>query len=112
MQKISERVVSAAEPTNCTSPDISQFNMKDFVGSLTAEQRERALSLSPSLSSIRVLALGMSSRFKKKKLEMLPAPDKLPGMGLTNIAFRHPKLSLNIKPTGKHLLMEQLRKEG
>lgn len=44
---------------------------------------------------------------------MRPAPDKLPATGLANIAFRHPKLSFNTKPTGKHLLPKQLHcKQG
>lgn len=44
MKKLLERLVSAAETTNYTCPDISSFNMKDFVGSLTAVHRERAVS--------------------------------------------------------------------
>lgn len=44
---------------------------------------------------------------------MLPAPEKLPPVGLVNIAFRHPTLSFDIEPTGKPLLLEQLHsKQG
>lgn len=43
MKKFSERLVSAAEINNYTCPD-TYFNLKNFVGSLTAECRERATS--------------------------------------------------------------------
>lgn len=54
----------------------------------------------------------MSSRFSKN-LGGAPSPWQAVSMGLTDIAFRHPKLSFSIKPTSKHLLLEQLHcKQG
>lgn len=38
---------------------------------------------------------------------MLLVPNKLPVIVMTNIAFWHPKLNLNIKPKGKHLLQKK-----
>lgn len=42
-----------------------------------------------------------------KLLDVLLAPKKLPAVVMTNIAFWHPKLNLNIKRTGKHLLQKK-----